>query len=214
MSDTATSAQVPGMNPPGPKSDDPLLQNGSSIDPNKHSTADETLNRTNDKGNQQPVTPVREKRRLSETAVDTSWLPPGWVVEDRVRTSGATAGTRDKYYIEPVSGRRFRSKKDVQYYLETGTLKKRGKATENVDADTNSAENSKSSKNKSGANTNFAWNFDSFNVPDRTEWFLTEANEDTWTPFIDGKKVPLYDKEQWDFTFASMTTSSHGYRMH
>jgi hypothetical protein len=84
------------MNPPGPKSDDPLLQNGSSIDPNKHSTADETLNRTNDKGNQQPVTPVREKRRLSETAVDTSWLPPGWVVEDRVRTSGATAGTRDK----------------------------------------------------------------------------------------------------------------------
>jgi len=96
MSDTATSAQVPGMNPPGPKADDPLLQNGSSIDPNKHSTADETLNRTNDKGNQQPVTPVREKRRLSETAVDTSWLPPGWVVEDRVRTSGATAGTRDK----------------------------------------------------------------------------------------------------------------------
>jgi hypothetical protein len=41
-----------------------------------------------------------------------------------------------QYYIEPVSGRRFRSKKDVQYYLETGTLKKRGKATENVDADT------------------------------------------------------------------------------
>ncbi|KAJ6964276.1 hypothetical protein NC652_002532 [Populus alba x Populus x berolinensis] len=137
MADTATSAQVPGMNRPGPKSDDPLLQNGSSIDPNKHSTADETLNRTNDKGNQQPVTPVREKRRLSETDVVTSWLPPGWVVEDRVRTSGATAGTRDKYYIEPVSGRRFRSKKEVQYYLETGTLKKRGKATENVDADTN-----------------------------------------------------------------------------
>jgi hypothetical protein len=42
-----------------------------------------------------------------------------------------------QYYIEPVSGRRFRSKKDVQYYLETGTLKKRGKVAENVDADTN-----------------------------------------------------------------------------
>ena len=42
-----------------------------------------------------------------------------------------------QYYIDPASGRKFRSKKEVQYYLETGTLKKRGKLTENSDADTN-----------------------------------------------------------------------------
>lgn len=42
-----------------------------------------------------------------------------------------------QYYIDPASGRKFRSKKDVQYYLETGTLKKKGKLTENSDADTN-----------------------------------------------------------------------------
>ncbi|CAK7331540.1 unnamed protein product [Dovyalis caffra] len=214
MSDTATPAQVPGTDRPAPNQDDPLLQNGSFIDPNNHTTADETLTRQNNKGNQQPATPVRAKRRSSETAIDMSWLPPGWVVEDRVRTSGATAGTIDKYYIDPASGRKFRSKKDVQYYLDTGTLKKKGKVTENSDADTNSAENSKGNKNKSGANKSFAWNFDSINVPGRTEWVLTDANEDAWTPFIDGKKVPLYDKEQWDFAFASLTTSSHGYRKH
>lgn len=33
------------------------------------------------------------KSALSERP---NWLPPGWVVEDRVRSSGATAGTVDK----------------------------------------------------------------------------------------------------------------------
>ncbi|KAI5576136.1 hypothetical protein BDE02_09G024400 [Populus trichocarpa] len=212
MSDTATPAQFPGTDQPVPNQDDALRQNGSVIDPNTRTTAVETLTRPNNKGNQQPVTPVRAKRRSSETTIETSWLPPGWVVEDRIRTSGATAGTVDKYYIDPASGRKFRSKKDVQYYLETGTLKKKGKLTENSDADTNSAGNLKGDKNKSGANTSFALNFDSFNVPDRTEWVLANAKEDTWIPFIDGKKVPLYDKEQWDFAFASLTTSSHGKR--
>ncbi|KAL3579886.1 hypothetical protein D5086_017721, partial [Populus alba] len=209
MSDTATPAQFPGTDRPVPNQDDVLLQNGSVIDPNTRTTAVETLTRPNNKGNQQPVTPVRAKRRSSEMTIVTSWLPPGWVVEDRIRTSGVTAGTVDKYYIDPASGRKFRSKKDVQYYLETGTLKKKGKLTENSDADTNSAGNLKGDKNKSAANTSFALNFDSFNVPERTEWVLANANEDTWIPFIDGKKVPLYDKEQWDFAFASLTTSSH-----
>ncbi|KAG6762161.1 hypothetical protein POTOM_032648 [Populus tomentosa] len=252
MSDTATPAQFPGTDRPVPNQDDVLLQNGSVIDPNTRTTAVETLTRPNNKGNQQPVTPVRAKRRSSEMTIVTSWLPPGWVVEDRIRTSGVTAGTVDKekggraqlmtwlhgllpqssnavsnslcsgsgmltnshihYYIDPASGRKFRSKKDVQYYLETGTLKKKGKLTENSDADTNSAGNLKGDKNKSAANTSFALNFDSFNVPERTEWVLANANEDTWIPFIDGKKVPLYDKEQWDFAFASLTTSSHGKR--
>lgn len=96
MSDTATPAQFPGTEPPVPNQDDALRQNGSAIDPNTRTTAVETLTRPNNKGNQQPVTPVRAKRRSSETTIETSWLPPGWVVEDRIRTSGATAGTVDK----------------------------------------------------------------------------------------------------------------------
>jgi hypothetical protein len=96
MSDTATPAQFPGTDQPVPNQDDALRQNGSVIDPNTRTTAVETLTRPNNKGNQQPVTPVRAKRRSSETTIETSWLPPGWVVEDRIRTSGATAGTVDK----------------------------------------------------------------------------------------------------------------------
>lgn len=96
MSDTATPAQFPGTGPPVPNQDDALRQNCSAIDPNTRTTAVETLTRPNSKSNQQPVTPVRAKRRSSETTIEMSWLPPGWVVEDRIRTSGATAGTVDK----------------------------------------------------------------------------------------------------------------------
>ncbi|MCO5551800.1 hypothetical protein L7F22_005302 [Adiantum nelumboides] len=49
-----------------------------------------------------------------------AWLPPGWITEVQTRRSGTTAGTRDKYYKDLVSGRRFRSKNEVIYYLQTG----------------------------------------------------------------------------------------------
>ncbi|KAJ6309832.1 hypothetical protein OIU76_014718 [Salix suchowensis] len=93
---SATPAQFPGADSHVPNTDDPLLPNGSFIGPNTHTTAGETLARPYNQGNQQLVTPVRAKRRSSETVIDTNWLPPGWVVEDRVRSSGATAGTVDK----------------------------------------------------------------------------------------------------------------------
>ena len=32
-----------------------------------------------------------------------------------------------QYFIEPITGRRFRSKKEVRYYLETGEVRKKPK---------------------------------------------------------------------------------------
>ncbi|KAK8536144.1 hypothetical protein V6N13_009522 [Hibiscus sabdariffa] len=53
------------------------------------------------------------------------------LTKDRVRSSGATAGLVDKYYVDPSSGRKFRSRKEVLYYLETGTSQpKKKKGTE------------------------------------------------------------------------------------
>lgn len=45
-----------------------------------------------------------------------------------------------QYYIDPVSGCRFRSKKEVLYFLETGTRRKK-KQTENSDAETKVSQN-------------------------------------------------------------------------
>lgn len=48
------------------------------------------------------------------------WLPQGWITEVQTRRTGTTAGTRDKYYKDLVSGRRFRSRNEVYHFLETG----------------------------------------------------------------------------------------------
>ncbi|KAL3498796.1 hypothetical protein ACH5RR_041528 [Cinchona calisaya] len=45
-------------------------------------------------------------------------LPPGWIKEIRARKSHG----QDTYYIDPVSGYEFRSKKDVLRYLKTGDI--------------------------------------------------------------------------------------------
>lgn len=37
-----------------------------------------------------------ESKSRKRSAPLDNWLPPGWRVEDKVRTSGATAGTVDK----------------------------------------------------------------------------------------------------------------------
>nr|7FEO_A Chain A, Methyl-CpG-binding domain-containing protein 5 [Arabidopsis thaliana]7FEO_B Chain B, Methyl-CpG-binding domain-containing protein 5 [Arabidopsis thaliana] len=69
------------------------------------------------------------------TPGDDNWLPPDWRTEIRVRTSGTKAGTVDKFYYEPITGRKFRSKNEVLYYLEHGTPKKKSvKTAENGDS--------------------------------------------------------------------------------
>ncbi|KAF3566696.1 hypothetical protein DY000_02017931, partial [Brassica cretica] len=84
-----------------------------------------------------------EQTRKRAAPGDSNWLPPGWRVEDKVRTSGATAGSVDKvcislllrfYYYEPITGRKFRSRTEVLYYLEHGTSKKGSKKPDNTDS--------------------------------------------------------------------------------
>ncbi|KAG8663056.1 hypothetical protein MANES_01G173632v8 [Manihot esculenta] len=221
------SSSLPEMNRydhPGLAADtfsDHLLRNGSFIDgSNKFSTSGHTTVKSNGDSYQaaphssssanavetETPTPKQPKSRrkvpvtMSPGASESAnWLPPGWLVEDRVRTSGATAGTVDKYYIEPVTGRKFRSKKEVQYYLETGTLKKKKRVTENSEDDVNPPEGTGSHKKASKNAKRPEIKFDYLNVPDRIEWVLTDANGDVWTPFVGGKKVAEYEKQNWEF---------------
>ncbi|KAH7316183.1 hypothetical protein KP509_21G081800 [Ceratopteris richardii] len=51
------------------------------------------------------------------------WLPTGWTTELKTRMAGSTAGTTDKYYRDPSTGRRFRSKVEVMNFLQTGRRK-------------------------------------------------------------------------------------------
>eukprot|EP00250_Pteridium_aquilinum_P013416 c21329_g1_i2 orf=528-2447(-) len=56
--------------------------------------------------------------RAVEVIDSPDWLPQGWVTELKTRGSGNSAGSKDKYYVDPMSNRRFRSRKEVIAFLE------------------------------------------------------------------------------------------------
>ncbi|WCJ20591.1 methyl-CPG-binding domain protein 5 [Euphorbia peplus] len=143
--------------------------------------------------------PVNASPPSGETA---TWLPDGWLVEARTRENGATAGTMDRYYIEPVNKRRFRSKVEVLHYLETGELlkNKRKKEAENSNTDASPAEGSGDLKKKKAKKTKGPQMiFDRVNIPRKIEWVLMDVKEDLWTPFNGHTMVPEYTMQNWEF---------------
>ncbi|KAL6341644.1 hypothetical protein AAG906_032765 [Vitis piasezkii] len=143
--------------------------------------------------------PRRGRKRASEATASMAsveredWLPPGWIVEGRVRSSGASAGSRDKYFIEPITGRRFRSKKEVRYYLETGEVRKKPK------------KNPDNSPEKGTKSPPLNFNFE--DVPDTVKWVRTGSSEG-WTPFINGQEVPESSKRDWAAAFEFLALKS------
>ncbi|MBA0574614.1 hypothetical protein Golob_001804, partial [Gossypium lobatum] len=86
---------------------DPLLKPGAFIDVNGQGKPAEPTKARNGlmPNGSQPETPSRGSVNSSSSAdskvkrrvvAPETWLPPGWLIEDRVRTSGATAGLVDK----------------------------------------------------------------------------------------------------------------------
>ncbi|KAJ6824999.1 methyl-CpG-binding domain-containing protein 13 [Iris pallida] len=66
------------------------------------------------------------------------WLPPGWIVEIRVRMGGGSAGEKYKCYYDPITGSRFYSKAQVFRFLgsqklSTPTLKQESRTRETLD---------------------------------------------------------------------------------
>ncbi|KAK4606486.1 hypothetical protein RGQ29_000635 [Quercus rubra] len=149
-------------------------------------------------------------RRAPAPAPD--WLPAGWTVEDRVRSSGVTAGTVDRYYFHSVSGSRFRSKKEVLYFLETGTKRKTRKPSENSDADTMGSGGQKQKKSATKAKT-FPLKFDFSNVPEKVQWVLTDFSKGSWAPFTGDKKVPQTTVQEWEAAFTAFSSKNNGQKL-
>ncbi|KAL6195575.1 hypothetical protein ACLB2K_031193 [Fragaria x ananassa] len=159
---------------------DPLLQSGVFIDA---STMEESQEVGKAQSNGTADGSAGRAKAKGSDPMSMDWLPAGWRVEYKVRSSGATAGSTDRYYYDPVSGRRFRSKKEVLHFLETGTPKK------NANSDKNTVESSASKRQrKSSTKPSPAVNFDFFDVPAKVEWVLTDSSQWTWTPFIGDQK--------------------------
>ncbi|CAO2824952.1 unnamed protein product [Amaranthus hypochondriacus] len=190
---------------------DPLLKPGAFIDPYPFSNYDTPyLNPVkrigggarNSKG--KPSTP--DKETLVGPTPD--WLPPGWICKERVRASGASAGARDKYYIDPVTQRRFRSKNEVLNYLETGTPKKR----RNIHSDADHTPRSESKRKKSNTKVkDVSMNFNFEDVPEKVTCNLRNNYETTWTPSFRGAdRVPDPVQQEWAATYTYLNLQHNG----
>ncbi|KAE8656812.1 Detected protein of confused Function [Hibiscus syriacus] len=206
---------------------DPLLRPGAFIDANaqnQSAESSETPPNGSTPNGAQSETPVqgldispssaesKGKRRLVPTE---TWLPTGWLIEDRVRSSGATAGLVDKYYVDPFSGRKFRSKKEVLYYLETGMPPpKKKKGTETSGSEDAGRGNSGGKKQKKPDKKSKPLNFDFVNMPQKVDWLLTNASEDFWIPFFGDGQVAEPTRQDWDAAFVFVTSRKTGQATH
>ncbi|CDY59223.1 BnaCnng34510D [Brassica napus] len=211
---------IPGDFPP-----DPLLSTGSFIS-SPTPAADGALGSSatqppvqggseaigmSDQVNPSPANSESKSRKRS-APLDNSWLPPGWRVEDKVRASGATAGSVDKYYLEPITGRKFRSRTEVLYYLEHGTTPKKGsKKAKNTGSSSDHLEGKGRNKSSRKAKEPPALpplKFDFENAPEKVSWCMGNAGEEAWTPFVGDGKVQDSVRRDWCTAFTVITTKN------
>lgn len=76
-------------------------------------------------GNEEASSKKKPKSNKKTVEVTSPvWLPEGWRTEIRFRESGATAGSKDKYYVQISTGLRCRSRPEVTAFLESGKKQK------------------------------------------------------------------------------------------
>ncbi|KAG2310949.1 hypothetical protein Bca52824_022506 [Brassica carinata] len=150
-----------------------------------------------------------ESKSRKRSAPLDNWLPRGWRVEDKVRASGARAGIVDKYYLEPITGRRFRSRTEVLYYLEHGTTPKKGsKKTKNTGSSSGHLEGKGRNQSSKKAIEPPPLNFDFENAPEKVSWCMGNAGEEAWTPFVGDGKVQDSVRRDWCTAFTVITTKN------
>uniref|UniRef100_A0A2N9FWF5 MBD domain-containing protein n=1 Tax=Fagus sylvatica TaxID=28930 RepID=A0A2N9FWF5_FAGSY len=188
---------------------DPLLKSGSFIAVADRTAEPPHMRRSSDaapaclaaeksNGEAEPVTPspatdntasqdATQTRRIPSIAPD--WLPAGL------------------YYYDPASASRFRSKKEVLYFLETGTKRKKKKENSDADADADTMGSGSQNQKKSGTKAkSSALKFDYSNVPEKVEWVLTDFSQGSWAPFIGDKKVPESTVQEWAAAFTALSS--------
>lgn len=137
-----------------------------------------------------------KSRRHTEIIQSPDWLPKGWFTELKTRGGGSSAGTKDKYYYDPVTQRRFRSKIEVLSYLETGIIgryKPKGKSEGQV--------GQVGRKRKaSAAFYQYAASFDNSFRPTKVRWVLNDT-DGSWIPFVNEEHSVDFNRKEGERLF-------------
>ncbi|KAJ0602924.1 putative methyl-CpG DNA binding, DNA-binding domain superfamily [Helianthus anomalus] len=190
-----------------PATPDPLLGSGSFIDPTNG--AHQSASKEPQSASKEPTNPDD----LLQKYPRPSWLPDDWQMTLKKRTSGATEGTVDRYYIAP-SGHRLRSKNEVLTFLETGSKRKKPSTpTPTASSDDASAKGStptpqtKKKKTTARKKVHAAFTFDFKNPPEKVSWCLSYATDDVWSPSIGDWTIPVATKQEWAAVFNHVSQS-------
>ncbi|KAH9607784.1 hypothetical protein KSS87_011181 [Heliosperma pusillum] len=193
-----------------PNNIDPLLKPGAFIEPNPVSNGN---GKPKGESKGEKVNPRQSSVEVTDEANRPDWLPPGWRFKEFLRTSSASAGTRDKYFIDPATNRRFRSKKEVFRYLETGVTPMQKRKAGDSDADNTPGPNSATPK-KMKTEPKPVFSIEDFKfdeVPEKVKWQLTDVYEATWIPKIDDTNpVPESTKQEWSSAFRYLSLKNGG----
>lgn len=137
-----------------------------------------------------------KSRRHTEIIQSPDWLPKGWFTELKTRGGGSSAGTKDKYYYDPVTQRRFRSKIEVLSYLETGVIgryRPKGKSEGQV--------GQVGRKRKaSAAFYQYAATFDNSFRPTKVRWVLNDT-DGSWIPFVNEENSVDFNRKEGERLF-------------
>ncbi|XXG85074.1 hypothetical protein AAC387_Pa11g0235 [Persea americana] len=124
--------------------------------------------------------------KISEDRLE--WLPEGWAMEVRERTSMKWEGVRDRYYYDPTNHHRFRSKKEPS--------------------------NTFSSPNQVGSvlKQQSTLRFDFKNPPAKVSWVLCNSAEGSWTPYINKEEVSESTRNSWRTTMEGINNSANQFQ--
>nr|GMD42281.1 methyl-CpG-binding domain-containing protein 7-like [Ipomoea batatas] len=117
-------------------------------------------------------------------------LPSDWSVDDVPRSDGSKS---DKYYLEPGTGKKLRSLREVERYLNGETVSRRRKSTSVVIA---------SNRPSSGISTSREERLAS-PPPSKVNWALASPQGDAWNPSIGDTFISDAEKQEWRKGFVS-----------
>nr|GMD03869.1 methyl-CpG-binding domain-containing protein 7-like [Ipomoea batatas]GMD51186.1 methyl-CpG-binding domain-containing protein 7-like [Ipomoea batatas]GME13696.1 methyl-CpG-binding domain-containing protein 7-like [Ipomoea batatas] len=111
-------------------------------------------------------------------------LPDGWGVEEIPRSYGSKF---DKYYLEPETGKKFRSLREVERHLNGETVTRRQKSTELIASNPPEPEIEEWSERP----------------PSKVNWGIASPKGDAWNPIVDDTLISDAVKRQWRKRFVS-----------
>ncbi|XP_055835355.1 methyl-CpG-binding domain-containing protein 7 isoform X2 [Solanum dulcamara] len=133
-------------------------------------------------------------------------LPDGWVIEEVPRRDGSMV---DKYYYEPETGQKFRSRIAAQRYLAemrenvplSSTLEelKENKPLSKMFKLYHHAKKSLPCRRNIVRENSEKSSF--LSPPEKLNWVLSSPRGDAWNPFIAGTPIPDSVKQQWTKRF-------------